>query len=65
MKRYVIQGVLKLKILDLKFFADKYIKYKSWKTNIINKIEIDYKKFNNDYKRKTYIFNYLKNNGRN
>ena len=32
---------------------------------MINKIEIDYKKFSNDYKRKAYIFNCLENDGRN
>ena len=57
--------MLKLKILDLKFFTDKCMKYKSWKTNIINKIEINHEKFSNNYKRKAYIFNYLENDGRN
>ena len=32
---------------------------------MINKIKINHKKFNNNYKRKTYIFNYLKNDDRN
>ena len=32
---------------------------------MINKIKINYKKFNNDYKRKIYIFNRLKNDDRN
>ena len=54
-----------MKILDLKSFAGKHIEYESWKADMMNKIEIDHKKFNNDYKKKAYIFNYLKNNGKN
>ena len=65
MKKYIIQGVLKLKISDLKFFINKYMEYKSWKVDIINKIKIDHKKFSNDYKRKVYIFNHLENDGKN
>ena len=31
----------------------------------MNKIKINHKKFSNNYKRKAYIFNYLKNNDKN
>ena len=55
----------KLKILDLKSFAGKCMEYKSWKTDMMNKIKIDHEKFNNNYERKAYIFNYLKNDDRN
>ena len=41
------------------------MEYEFWKVDIINKIEIDYKKFNNNYKKKTYIFNCLENDSRN
>ena len=55
----------KLKIPNLKFFADKRMEYKFWKADMMNKIKIDCKKFSNDYKRKAYIFNYLENDDRN
>ena len=55
----------KLKIPNLKFFADKRMEYESWKADMMNKIKIDCKKFSNDYKRKAYIFNYLENDDRN
>ena len=38
----------KLKIPDPKPFTEKQIKYKSWKADIINKIEIDNEKYTND-----------------
>ena len=65
MEKYVIQGILKLKILDLKSFAGKCMEYEFWKADMMNKIEIDREKFSNDYERKVYIFNYLENNDRN
>ena len=51
----------KLKILDPKPFTKKQVEYKSWKTNITNKIKINNKKYINDKQRQTYIFNYLSN----
>ena len=62
-ERAIILVFSKLKIPDLKSFTEKQVKYKSWKADIINKIEIDSEKYTNNKQRQAYIFNYLSNEG--
>ena len=50
-KETIISTSSKLKIPDLKPFTKKRAKYKFWKTNIINKIKIDNKKYTNNKQR--------------